>query len=173
MWVMAITIARTFTRMNLLEQQIRVALRRANAPKKSLDVAVAGVRKKYIVKLQIYATASTGKAIGLLEIRIDWQRHKFHISTSGDTVAIDSRWENDTAVEIDEALNVFEGFLAHSGVTTLVRYVYYPGADVEAIGRELGTQPSKPMAWAGTVIDGSPFKLSLLDEASVIVRGVS
>ncbi|WP_432141344.1 hypothetical protein [Streptomyces sp. bgisy084] len=159
--------------MDLLEQQVRVALRRANVSQVSLDTAVAGVRKKYIVKLQIYATASTGKAIGLLEIRIDWQRHEFHMSMGGDTVKLDSRWENDTAIEIDEALNVFEGFLTRSGVTTLVRYVYYPGADIEAIGRELGTRPSKPMAWAGSVIDGSPFRLSLLDEASVVVRGVS
>jgi hypothetical protein len=163
----------TFTRMDLLEQQVRVALRRANVPKSSLDIAVAGVRKKYIVSLQIYAVTSTGKAVGELEIKIDWQRHQFHISTSGDTVKIDSRWKNDTAIEIDEALNVFEGFLERSGITSVVRYVYYPGADVKAIGRELGTTPSTPMPWAGPVTDGSPFKLSLLDEASVIVRGVS
>ncbi|MEV0975934.1 hypothetical protein [Streptomyces sp. NPDC049915] len=127
------------------------------------------MRKKYVEHLLIYGTDLLGTVWCELDIKIDWSRHEFHMAAGRTTVGIDSRWRDGAAIEVDEAVDLFEKCMAARGLSPKVMYRYPAGADVQTIRKELGTGPGDPVKWAG-VAEGPQMRVSGLDEVSAGIR---
>src|SRR5436309_16083043 len=99
------TVTKTFTRVDLLMTQIRVALlRAARISQSSLDRIERGVRKAWISNINIYAFDDSSLCRAQLLMGIDWSIHDAKIAVGKTTVVIDERWSNDTAIEVQEAV---------------------------------------------------------------------
>ncbi len=167
-----ITSTKTFLRIEALKLQIRIALRRAMRPgsltQQSLNGIMKGVDKQYIGWLRIYGFDYHGNARCELSLRIDWYRYQLHIGAGRTTIEIDDRWPDQTAIELNETLELFNDFVRNNGLRTEWHVAYRAGLPRSAavINRELGFSAAKPVTWAAGK-EGFKHIIPELDEMSV------
>lgn len=143
------TVTKTFSRIDLLKMQVTIALRRTRVAKTTISKIQMGMDRRWIEKIIIYGVDGTGKAWCGLTIRIDWARHQLHMAAGRTTVAIDERWEDDTAVELDETLRLFEDFVATRDLQPLIHVWYPSGLNHSQIRQDLGFVTANSVSWAG------------------------
>src|SRR6185369_841055 len=105
------TSTKTFDRIELLKLQVAIALRRASIPESTVDKIRRGVDRQWIDRVVVYGRDGHERAWCSLTLHIDWNKHQLHLDAGRATVVIDDRWTSDTAVELDEALRLFQGFV--------------------------------------------------------------
>ena len=91
--------------------QVRIALRRAvGIGPSSIETIADGVEKKWINTIRIYGVDRKDECHIELLLEIDWDLHDFQLSL-GKTKVSTKGWDNDTAIELDEAIKIFNSYV--------------------------------------------------------------
>jgi len=139
----------TFARMELLKMQIRIALRRASEiSKKNLAAVEKGLDNQWISEVNIYGLDHSGLCRAQLSLEIDWDEHGVQLSEGRARVTIDESWIDNTAVEIDEAVELFNKYVKINNLKVKLRFYYRSYLDVDYINRQLGFVSAEPITWA-------------------------
>src|SRR5258708_5140827 len=99
---------KTYTRIALLKEQVRIMLRRTtNISPDWLRKLEIGIDNQWIQTFLVYAFDSRRLCRAELIFEIDWDEYTFQMSHSKTIVNIDQRWVDDTAIEVDEVIILF------------------------------------------------------------------
>lgn len=115
------TATRTFTRVELLKTQVRIALRRTTriSPETLAVTFDRGVDMRWISDIIIYAVDDRNRCRAQLLLEFDWDEYDLQLSRGKATVVIDgSKWQNDTAIELDEVLSLFNKYVTSYSLRT-------------------------------------------------------
>ena len=171
---MAITTTRTytFTRTELIRMQISVALRRTTfISEDKLNQVLKGIDNKWIKEFSVYAFDENNLCRAQLALRIDWQRHTAELKMGHKDVAIDRRWENNTAIELDESIKLFNSYVNSDSLWTEWRVlytdeVYNDTALYQHVQQVLGLVSLGPIRWAGER-EGHEYEVPELSEMKI------
>ena len=114
------TSTKTFARIDLLSTQIRIALRRTtDISPSTLEQIELGVKKQWIQMVNLYRFDNKNLCRAEVILEIDWDEHKLQLSKGKATVLRDvDKWTGDTAIELDEAIMLFNQFVADESLRT-------------------------------------------------------
>lgn len=143
------TATKTFTRIQLIKTQVRIALRRttdvsSEALKRIYD---KGIDNRWIKKITVYGMDSKKYCRAQLTLEIDWEEHNLQLARGKATIAIDGRWQNDTAIELDEVISLFNEYVSEYSLTTQIQFNYVDGLDRDAANQNLGCVSAEPIKW--------------------------
>lgn len=166
------TATKTFTRMNLLKMQIRIALRNTSdiAYESLNNIVNQGIEKKYLKKINVYGIDEEKYCRAQMSMEIDWDEHNLQMSKGKVTVAVDKKWKDDTAVEVDEVVQLFNDIVEYWSLKTQVHYVYSPNVDTEKVNKELGLSSAENIQWKTATKDETSKKIPKLSELKVGIR---
>ncbi len=138
----------TIARLDLIKWQIRVALRRCTTvSQRAMQSIELGLDKQWIYKVDIWGFDDKDLCRAQLSIEIDWNEYQVQISKGRVTVAIDG-WVDKTAIEVDEAIKLFNKYVEAHGLRTEWSVTYQPHLDRERINKILGFAPMRDFKWA-------------------------
>ena len=166
------TTTSTHTRLGLLEIQIRSVLRRTtDIEGEYLDTLMEGVSRRWLTAFHVYAFDREGMCRGELTLDIDWDEHGRQIAIGKQTVTIDARWRDDTAIEVDEAARFFELFVREFSLetdwrTTCAREIITDPNKRKQVYTHLGLTAADPVTWASDPA-GRQLRISELPELKV------
>jgi len=164
--------ARTYTRIALLKKQVKIMLRRTtNISPDWLRKLELGIDNQWIRTFLVYAFDSRNLCRAELTFEIDWDEYKFQMSRGKTTVNIDQRWVDDTAIEVDEVIILFNDFVQTYSLRTkwIVFYpswIYGDQAKLSEVQRTLGLIDAEPINWAGPK-QGTSHQIPEIREARV------
>ena len=140
------TYTTTFTRTELIKTQVRVVLR------KTTDISTSALSKiekaidnGWINKVTIYALDNQNYCHAQLILEIDWNEHNFQLSIGKATISIDEKWTDNTAIEVDEVIKLFNRFISEKGLST--EHQYSMTSNSKGKASELGWIDAKPIKW--------------------------
>lgn len=140
----------TYTRIDLITMQIRIALRHSTKISKTDLAAIQkGIDNYWIKQVSVYGFDKDGLCRAELILEIDWNEYDSLLSAGKATVAIDQKWIDNTAIEIDEAVNLFNKFVTQNDLNPEWRVVYVSWVNRDDINDKLGFVRSAPINWAG------------------------
>jgi hypothetical protein len=141
-----------FPRLEIIKAQVRKALRRTtNISLAALSKTVeAGIDNHWLYKFTIYGLDSRKLCRAQLILEIDWDEYDFQLSRGRAVVVIDERWEDNTSIEVDEAILLFNKFVNSYSLTTKWRVTHTPGLNTNEIFRNLGLGRVKPLNWGNS-----------------------
>lgn len=153
----SITSPLTVTRIGVLKMQIRIALRRAaNMGDRELNDVCAAVEKKWVNRIAVYGLDSGNLCHAQLDLVIDWDRYGFEITSGHAIITIGRGWINNTAIELDEALDLFNRYVVANSLTTKVSYFHPSWVSLDMLRREFGWILQEELHWAsGGIVDWS------------------
>src|SRR5438876_643879 len=98
--------------------------RTTNISQETLQTLIIGVDRRWIASFLVYGFDHSNLCRAELTFEIDWDEYQLHMSRGKTTVTIDQRWENDTAIEVDEVIRLFNEFVETCRLRTewMVRY---------------------------------------------------
>lgn len=166
------TQTKTFARVDLLKMQIRIALRRTtNIQQEALRRLEMGVGNYWIRRFLVYGLDSQNLCRAQLTLEINWNEYHTQLSVGRAMITIDGRWVDDTAIEVEEAVNLFNSFVASEGLKTHWRvqyadWVYADEAMHQRVQSELNLTKAASVTWAGEKHGGS-YQVPEIPEFSV------
>lgn len=144
------TATRTYTRIELLKTQVHIALRRTTtiSPETLANTFDRGLDKHWISKIVIYAVDNQNRCKAQLILEIDWDEYNLQMSRGKITVVVDgNKWKDDTAIELDEVISLFNRYVATYPLTTKWQ-VYQAGSlSYESWLKELGLVKGADIKW--------------------------
>jgi hypothetical protein len=149
------SVASTYARIELLISQVRSMLRRTTSiDLDTLELLVKGVENKWIREFSVYALDKSDLCHGELKFSIDWNEHAAQLSIARAKVTIDSKWIDNTAIEVDEAIRAFNRFVSAKSLRTEWRLSYEPAiysnsTRLNSVREALGLCAAETMKWAG------------------------
>lgn len=131
---------KTFTRVELLKLQVHIALRKTtNITDEILARTVdKGIDKQLLSKITVYGVDDQNICRAQLILEIDWDEHNRQIMHGKATVTIDSRWTDDTAIELDETIKIFNSYVESNSLKVKWQYSHPQEVDLAVVCRELG-----------------------------------
>lgn len=125
------TYTTTRTRIDLIQIQIRIALRKtANPPTSHLNSIEKGIENQWIAKVNVYAFDSQKLCRGQLIFEIDWDRYNSFISSGRAKVSLDDprhfTKDENLAVEVEEAVRLFNKFVDRNNLDVRWAVSYSP-----------------------------------------------
>jgi len=144
------TATRTYTRIELLKTQVRIALRRTTniSPETLASTFDKGLNKHLISKALIYAVDNQNRCKAQLILEIDWDEYNLQISRGRITVVVDSnKWKDDTAIELDEVISLFNRYVATYSLTTKWQVYKAGNLSYESWLKELGLVKGDDIKW--------------------------
>ena len=161
------TSAVTIARLDLIKLQFKIALRRTTGiSEHSWKKIEKGLSKGWIKTLNIYAFNSKGLCKAQIELEVDWHQHDVELRNGKTTIALDEGWINNTAIEVDEVIQIFKDYVSHNNLN-IKWCVFYPShLDADEINRKLGFVKAKPIKWSGKK-EGANFSIPELKELRV------
>jgi hypothetical protein len=143
--------ATTSTRIDLLQTQIRVALRRCtNITQVQLYSVGLGIEKKWIREVVIYGLNAQQLCRAQISLEIDWHAHEVHLSQGRAVVATDSSWEDNACIEVQEAVGLFNRFVSANQLATKWQVNYALGLDGNEINQQLGFSRAEAVKWTNS-----------------------
>lgn len=144
------TYTSTFVRLDLIKMQVRVMLRRTTMiSQSSLSFLERLLDKKCVSTVSVYGLDRHNLCRVQLSLEIDWREYNFQITHGRAKVSIDERWKDNTAIEVDEAINLFNDFVSTKSLSTQWGYSLCSWADTteqrRALGIPLGN--AEPVKW--------------------------
>ncbi|MEZ2236387.1 hypothetical protein [Microcoleus sp.] len=142
----------TWTRIEAIKIQVNIALRHTT----DLSVEIIqksilkGIENKLISKVHVYALDSENLCRAQLSMEIDWDKHDVQIANGKTTVAIteDGRtWIDNTAIELSEAISLFNDYVREHSLKTKCHTFYAPGVNREKANDTLGMVSAEPIRW--------------------------
>jgi hypothetical protein len=103
---------------------------------------------KWIDDVNVYAFDKDNMCRAQLVMEIDWSEHEAKLAVGKTTVVIDERWSNDTAIEVQEAVRLFNSFVTTKNLWTKWTVGYVPWVDDDYVDRQLGFETAPPVRWA-------------------------
>jgi len=158
--------------MDLLKTQVRMALRRALRPEDLTDDSLAGImsgiEKTWIEWVHVYGFDAGGQARSQLTMHIDWSKYQVHIRAGQNMVQIDHRWSGDTAIEVQEIMQLFNEFALSNRLRTEWQIAYRAdlGSRNDELNKLLGFKRADPVRWAGRR-EGISSLIPELDEMNI------
>lgn len=138
----------TYTRIDLITLQVRIGLRRSTTiSQASLAAVQKGIDNHWIKKVSVYGFDNDKLCRAQLVLEIDWNEYNSFLSAGKATVAVDQKWIDNTAIEIDEAVNLFNNFVTQNNLKPEWRVTYVSWVDRDDINRQLGFTRSEPIKW--------------------------
>jgi hypothetical protein len=162
----------TFTRIELIKMQVSIALRRTTiVPEETLSKLLIGIENKWIEEFHVYAFDKNNLCKAELRLRMDWVKHTAEINMGNKDVTINNKWENNTAIELDESIKLFNSYVQTDGLWTEWRISFTlavrSNSELLKKAREvLGTHQGESIKWASKK-EGSEFTIPELSELKV------
>lgn len=119
------TYVQTRTRLELLQTNIRIALKRAGLSDAQVANIGKGIKNRWIKTIAIHGVNNIGQSCCVLELSIDWSEHDRQIQFGNHSIKLSARWNNEVALELCEALDTFDEYVEEKGLGIKLRY-YYP-----------------------------------------------
>ena len=119
-----LTKANTYLRLSLLKLQVRLTLIRvAHLSEEELARTVdQAMDDRTLTKVKIYGMDEQNVCQAGLILTVDWEEHQLQLDNGRKRLSIDSRWRNEMAPEIDEAIRMYSDFVEHEGLRIAVHY---------------------------------------------------
>ena len=149
------THSKTHARSRLIQMQVRAMLRRATGMSSTrLNELLIGVKEKWLNKFAVYAMNGAGLCCAELSLTVDWNEHGLQVKLGHSDVPLPSGWEQDTAIEVDEAVSTFLQHVQESQLKTewAVFYSDHVTSDsalLSTVRTKLNLGPSSIKKWAG------------------------
>jgi hypothetical protein len=163
------TATKTWSRLNLIKLQVRIMLQRgAVITREGVDSVVKGVENKWIDRVFLYGFDKNNRVNCELVIGIQWSRHEVHM-TAGRLKVTTTGWTNDTSIELQECLTLFNEYVEANSLRSECQVSYashYSELEKSEFNRVLGFVPGTPPIWSAQS-DGVTSKIPELDEVSV------
>lgn len=161
------TSTKTFARLELIKTQVRIAFRRStNISKEQLNKLVdIGIDRHWLKQIKIYGIDDQGLCQAQLVLDINWNKHKSQLSMGKAKIIIDNRWAEDTAIELDESINLFNKYVNEYSLTTTNRFSLSEGEDHDIICKELNLVSAEPIKFTNK--SGNSFNIPELQEVCV------
>jgi hypothetical protein len=142
------TATKTFTRLELIKTQVRIALRRTtNISIETLQNTFdRGLDNRWIAKIIICGVDSKNYCRAQLILEIDWDKYDLQLARGKATIAIDGRWKDDSAIELDEIVALFNKCVSEYSLTTKLQTRHPKGLSDE-VYRKLGLVDAEPITW--------------------------
>jgi len=163
--------AKTFTRLDLLKTQIRVALLRTTDISSSfLDKMMQGIDKHWIAAVKVWALDETNLCRAQFSMKIDWEEHDGKMAIGRATITIDERWLADTAIEVQETIQLFDHFVRAHNLRRKWTVTYVSSVNREEIDKILGFKSAPRVKWAAGESEALNFQIPELSELRVGCR---
>ncbi|OCQ95647.1 hypothetical protein BCD67_10540 [Oscillatoriales cyanobacterium USR001] len=162
----------TWTRIEAIKSQVNIALRHTTEISLQLiqESILKRIENKWISKIHVYALDSENLCRAQLSIEIDWDEYNLQISNGKTTVVIteDGRtWIDNTAIELDEAILLFNDYVRDHSLKTKCYTPYAPGVNREEVNRILGMVNGEPIRWKDKANQVFQFKIPEIKELRV------
>lgn len=143
------TATKTFTRVELIKTQVRIALRRTTniSPEILKNTFDKGVDNHWINKITIYGVDQENCCRAQLILEIDWDEYNLQLAHGKATVAIDERWNDDFAIELDEVIALFNRYVSEYSLTTKWQTSHPDGLMLDEVLQQLGLVAAEPIEW--------------------------
>lgn len=163
---------RTYARLILLKEQVRTMLRRTTSiSPEALDRLTLGIERQWISTFYVYAFNNRNLCRAEAIFEIDWNEYELQMSHGKTTVIMDEKWVDNTAIEVDEIVKLFNDFVRTYNLKTEWRVVFAPwvysdGTKLIEVRGTLGLGPADQIKWAGKK-EGTYHQIPELPEARV------
>ncbi|MEZ2236386.1 hypothetical protein [Microcoleus sp.] len=141
----------TLTRILVIQAQVEIALTRTTyLSEEAIDSILKGIEKQWIDQVYIYGLDSKNMFSAQLIIEIDWYEHNLHNCNGNRTVVIaadGSTWIDNTAIELHEALSLFNDYVVENSLKTKCQTSYGLGVNCEDANRILGRVNTEAIRW--------------------------
>jgi hypothetical protein len=108
------------------------------------------VDEQWIRTVHVYGIDKSNLCHAQLTLEINWREHNLQISMGRVAISIDEKvWVDNTAVEVDEMVRLFNEYVKAKNLRTKWAIVYRPGLDRDRLNRILGFRRAKKVKWAG------------------------
>jgi hypothetical protein len=145
------TATKTFARLELIKSQIRIAIRRTTdmsleTLKNTFD---KGIDNRWIDKITIYGLDDKKCCRAQLIIEIDWDEYNLQMAKGKAIVSIDGKkWQDDTAIELDELINVFNMYVSEYSLKTWCNVSYPSSLDGKEVMKQLNLVDGEELKWS-------------------------
>ncbi len=146
---------RTYTRIDLIKTQFRIALRRgARLSSDDIDRLMIGFDNHWIQTIHIYGLDYQNLCRAQSILEVNWNEYQTQMSFGRATVAIDERWTDGASIELDEAVNLFDRFVTNHSLHVIYHAIYTSQVNLNAnlyayVQQILGHVRANPLQWAG------------------------
>lgn len=147
--IRTITRTKAFTRIQLIKTQVRIAIRRTTdiSPEVLKNTFDKGIDYHWIKSITIYGIDSEKYCRAQLTLEIDWNEYDVQLARGKATVAIDGRWEQDTAIELDEVITLFNKYVTEYSLITRTQFMYVDEVDSDMANQELEAVVPELIQW--------------------------
>lgn len=162
--------------MELLKIQIRRTLRRTTRiSKRRLELIDDGIENHWVSQIFVYAFDHNNLCRAELMVKIDWDEFGLQIYQGRAVIVIDERWESDTAIEVDEAIKLFNKFVETYSLKTrweieFTEWVQNDEVKYQEVLDILELTHSQPIQWASDDQEGIVLEIVELPELRVGCR---
>ena len=171
---LSVSKTKTYPRLQLINMQIRIALRRSTkVQESSLQSIEKGIMNKWINRVDIYGIDINGLCRSQLTIDIDWDEHGVQIKKGNVSITFDESWIDDTAIEIDEAIQWFNKYNKSKKLTTKWTVSYCYNYDADSINKQLGFCRPNPIQWATGNTDPELLQINEIPELKVGLKYIN
>ena len=146
---------------------MRITLRRVTSvSSQTLESLEELMAEGYLKSITIYGVDSKNLCRAQLQLKFDWDEYQLQVEAGKATVAIDEKWKDDTAIEVDEAILLFNRFVKSQSLTTECQWYYTSSANRNELNRKYGFTTASPLKWAGKS-QGIEYQIEELPELRV------
>lgn len=163
------TQTKTFTRISLMKLQVDRILTRSRVGQSTIEKILDGIDRKWIAEVSLYGLDDDGKCWSEMYVKIDWDRNRIHVSAGRDSVAIDDRWRDDVAIEVEKVMELFEEYAEAQDLRIKCHTRYASGVDRDKANEVLGMKSVSKVKWAGGS-EGSAMTVPEIDEFTVGIK---
>ncbi|MBS1725198.1 MAG: hypothetical protein JST51_00640 [Armatimonadetes bacterium] len=118
------TYVQTRTRIELLQTNIRIALKRAQISDTDVANVIKGIKNRWIRKIAIHGVNTLGQSCCVLELMVDWKEHDRQIQLGNTKIELSARWNDEVALELSVALDTFDEYVHEKKLGIDKRYYY-------------------------------------------------
>lgn len=177
---MATTVTRTqaitFTRLGIIKIQFRYLLRKTtDISLETLERLEKGLENAWIKQINIYGFDGQKLCRAQLMLQVDWDEYKYQLACGRATVAIDNKWIDNIAIEVDEPIIMFNDFVKEKSLTikwgvVYTKLVYADDAKLKEVRSTLGLEPMGTIKWAEELTEEWSKTIPEILELGVLLR---
>jgi CspA family cold shock protein len=141
----------TYTRVQVLAFQINYVVRATTGDTSFEDIAETGIiQNQWIEVVDIYGLDRNGDIHAHVVMRIDWERHRFHIKADRNAIHIDENLPEGERLDflIGNIVKAFNKRVEEEDLTTKMTFQYVAGVNRTRANRQIGAVDTTAPKWA-------------------------